>query len=202
MVLAMTVVACGQQSVVTAPTGGVASASALSSPPPPPPTPDCPAVPLTLVVHTPTGETRPVLTLDAKGTVAVAMMGPPKTIAKLDTRGCLVSDDGVEVDVTRSGALWTHHERIAFTNGALRLDGGRSMRIEPNGDLATFARDGSREPDTYGSFTFTGYGPPGACAARVLLVTFMTMMPSMAVSDGHPRKLPQPEDSACPELPH
>jgi hypothetical protein len=151
----------------------------------------------------PTGETRSIMTLDAKGELALTMFGgTPKPIGRLDTRGCMVSPDGVEVDATHGGALWTQHERLVVTNGAIRLNGGRSMRIEPSGELATFAGDGTREPDNSGVFSFNGYSAPAACAARIMLATWMLMMPSMAVSDGHPRKLAQPDDSACPELSH
>jgi hypothetical protein len=202
---ALAAIACAERTTnVTAPIASAspsATAKAIA-PPIAKAAPACAIAPLELVLREQGGTMRVVLSLDASGAVAASMMGPPKAIARLDARGCLVSTDGVEVDATSAGALWTPHERFDFASGRLRLEGGRSMIIDESGEVVTFARDGSAEPSTYGGFAFRGYSARSACAARVLLVMFLSMMPSMAVSDGHPRVLPVPEDSACPELPH
>ncbi len=39
-----------------------------------------------------------------------------------------------------------------------------------------------------------------ACAGLLLLAAFMSMMPSMAVVDGHPAMAPPPDGSLCNEL--
>lgn len=201
----LTVFAVGCASDPPTVTAPLASTTSTASTAPTPtvaasPPQACPLVALDLVLTTPKGPPQTVLSLTPSGELRVSMMGPPKELARLDPRGCLVSADGVEVDVTRGSVLWTPHQRLAFSGSTLRLEAGRSLRIEPSGDVVSLARDGSVEPNSYGGFSFNGYSETAACAARVLLVTFLSMMPSMAVSDGHPKMLPPPEDSACAEL--
>jgi hypothetical protein len=162
----------------------------------------CPIVPLALEIRPPSGAARTVLSLDARGEVTQSFLGEPQAMARLDPRGCLLAPDGVDVDITTGSTLWTPHERLTFAKSTLSLENGRTMRIGDDGAIATYAKDGTLEPPVAGSFAFRGYTPEAACAARVLLVTFLAMMPSMAVVDGHPRMLPAPKDSACPELPH
>jgi len=150
----------------------------------------CPIIPLKLVVHTP----------DGVGDLYQSIMGAAKPLGHLDPRGCLVTSDGLDVEVTPKGTIWTRHELFDFRSSTLRMPTGRSLRISANGTVESFSEDGGMEPNTYGSFAFDGYSEQAACAARVLWVTFAIMMPSMAVSDGHPKELPRPQESSCPDL--
>jgi hypothetical protein len=59
------------------------------------------------------------------------------------------------------------------------------------------AKDGSTLPESLGSFSIEGYREEARCAGMVLLATFMSMMPSMAVVDGHPARAPAPDGSRC-----
>lgn len=203
---AIALLACGERTtpVAIVPIASVAASAPVvvpspSAPSAAAPTQACPLVPIDLVAVAAHGSPT-MLSVDAKGNVTQSISGQPKPFARLDPRGCLVSSDGVEVDVTRSGALWTRHERFDFSKGTLRLESRRSVSITEGGDVVFFNADGSPDPMAQGGFAFKGYAPSAACAARVLFVTFMIMMPSMAVSDGHPRVLPPPDDSACAEL--
>ena len=42
-----------------------------------------------------------------------------------------------------------------------------------------------------------GYREDATCAGVLLLATFLSMMPSMAIVDGHPAMTPAPEGSLC-----
>lgn len=164
----------------------------------------CPLVPLKLVLRSPHQSPQTMLTLDASGRLNQVAFGNAdievKPFARLDPRGCLVASDGLIVEATRSGQFWTPHQLFEFRESFLLLPGGRAITIARNGAVESFAKDGSLEPDTVGTFAFEGYSESAACAARILWITFAMMMPSMAVSDGHPAQVPPPSESTCPDL--
>lgn len=156
----------------------------------------CPVVPLGLVVETPGSQPVEILSVDARGVLRGGPAGGQPELARLDGRGCLTGDDGVWVELTSGGELWTLRQVFAV-DGETLLVGGKRARIAPDGSISFTGPDGATLDDRYGSFRLTGYRPEAACAARILLVTYLSMMPSMAVVDGNPRTLPPPEDSLC-----
>ncbi|HXI35306.1 MAG TPA: hypothetical protein VNH80_00160, partial [Burkholderiales bacterium] len=52
-------------------------------------------------------------------------------------------------------------------------------------------------PKDLATMAIRGYSADARCASLLLLATFMAMMPSMAVVDGHPARAPAPEGSRC-----
>jgi hypothetical protein len=151
----------------------------------------CPLVPLKLVLDTPQGGTVEVLALDADGNLRVSLSGPDP-VARFDDRGCLTGPDGVWVEQTRSGNLWTQRALIDVAECTLSFP-DRTLTILPDGKVQA-----GDEP-LVGLFRFEGYDQRSCCAARILLAAFLSMMPSMAVSDGVAPILPPPGDSVCPE---
>jgi len=156
----------------------------------------CPVVPLGLVVETPGSQPVEILSIDARGVLHGGLAGGQRELARLDGRGCLTGNDGVWVELTSGGDLWTLR-RVFAVDGEALLVGGKRVRIAPDGTISFTGPDGAPLDDQYGSFRLTGYRPEAACAGRILLVTGLSMMPSMAVVDGNPRTLPPPEDSLC-----
>ena len=181
-------------STSTAPTSTTATTSS--------PAPRCPLVPLQLVVHAPGQQPVRMLTLDAQGSVEVASMGGPALGAHLDPRGCLVGPDGLWAELTAAGKLWTAHELIDTDGPAIRLPEGATLRINPGGMVERIEKDGRVDPNAYGTIQLEGYREDATCAGVLLLGTFLSMMPSMAVVDGHPAMAPAPEGSLCNELRH
>ena len=174
-----------------------ATASATNASPPH----RCPIVPMELVLTLDDGSSSTDLALDATGTVKESLLGTPKDVARLDPRGCLVSPDGVEIELERGSRLWTPYVSLPFTGSTLDLGDGRALRISANGVVETLDAVGGVEKRTHGGLAFKGYNERAACAATMLLAMSMMMMPSMASVDGHPVTRPAPEDSVCPELP-
>ena len=156
--------------------------------------PRCPIVPTRLVLEVAGQRPRTVLTMDAEGGLEVAL--GPGVVARLDPRGCLYGEDGVWVEETREGQLWTLRGVTPVEDGVLRL-GARGLRIRDDGVVAD--EPPSDVPVVAGVFRFVDLRPEGRCAARILLQAWLSMMPSMAVSDGHPVELPPPADSVCPD---
>jgi len=152
----------------------------------------CPLVPLKLVLDTPDGKTLEVLSLDDDGNLRVALSGT-NPVARFDSRGCLVGPDGVWVEQTRSGTLWTQRTSVDVGECFLKMP-DRTLTILPDGMVQ------AGDEALVGTFRFVGFDRRSCCAARILLQTFLSMMPSMAVSDGNPQVLPRPENSVCPDL--
>ena len=154
----------------------------------------CPVVPLRLVLERPGERALTVLRLRPDGGLEVPLAAG--SVARLDPRGCLWAADGVWVEETREGDLWTLRGITEVREGGLRI-GERLLRIRDDGAVA----DDPPQPPVpgVGTFRFEGYGPDAACAARILLQAWLAMMPSMAVSDGHPVALPPPAASVCPD---
>ena len=134
-----------------------------------------------------------MLTLGENGEVDVTTVGDPPVHAKLDSKGCLVGADGLWAELTPGGVLWTPHELFLVEGETIRLPEG-AMGVRPDGTVERIRADGSVDA---GFLSFEGYRDDARCAAKLLLVTFMAMMPSMAVSDGHPAMAPIPADSLC-----
>lgn len=160
--------------------------------------PPCPVVPMTLTMG-PGGRRMPFMSLDDQGdlrTVLSGGLGPKdRVIARLDPRGCVAGDDGVWVERTRTGTHWTL--RGQFDVQGARLMAPRPLEVQSNGDVYVILE--TAEASTPMAH-FDGYRPEGECAALLLLTTWLSMMPSMAVVDGSPIELPPPDPSVCPDL--
>lgn len=196
--------ACAPPPGASSPSG---PATPMASTPAPSPrsgtvAPRCPLVPLRLAVRAPGQQPRRMLTLGTDGRVEVTTMGGPPLVARLDPRGCLVGPDGLWAELTPAGKLWTAHEVIETDAAALRLPEGASLRIDPNGMVERIEKDGTVARDAYGTIQLEGYREEATCAGVLLLGAFLSMMPSMAVVDGHPAMAPAPEGSLCNELRH
>jgi hypothetical protein len=167
---------------------------------PPEPQLACPVVPLQLVTADANGKTMVFLTLGANGELRTPL-DPSKPFGHLDPRGCVVTSWGVEVEATRQGPIWTRNEWFDIEDATLHA-WSKTFRIDPDGSVRRFLADGGTDPDAAGSgsLIIRGYREEAACAARVLLVTFLLMMPSMAVVDGQLEPVPPPEESVCPEI--
>lgn len=166
-------------------------------PAPPPPLPvACPLVPVALVV-TPVGaEPRTVLSLDDQGRLDVSMFRHRSGAAKLDTRGCLAGSDGLWAEWAPRDQVWTPHETLAVAGDCIMLANGRTLCLAADGNVALRTTDPA-EVRAMGAMQIRGYRPEARCAGFVLLATFMSMMPGMAVVDGHPARAPAPEGSRC-----
>lgn len=145
----------------------------------------CPLVPLSLVLDTPDGKTIEVLSLDPDGNLRGALSGT-KPVARFDSRGCLAGPDGVWVEQTRSATLWTQRATVDVGECFLKMP-DRTLTILPDGKVQ------AGDEALVGTFRFVGYDGRSCCAARILLQAFLSMMPSMAVSDGNPRLLKRPK---------
>jgi hypothetical protein len=141
-----------------------------------------------------------ILTLDADGRVEVATLGGPALAVRLDPRGCLVGPDGLWAELTPTGGLWTPHAQLDTDGAAIVLPEGAALRITADGTVVRVERDGHIDPNARGTLYLQGYRPGVECAGLLLLAAFLTMMPSMAVVDGHPAMAPPPEGSLCNEL--
>ena len=155
------------------------------------PEPRCPVAPLRLMIRAPGRTPLPVVTATADGHVRLGMLGA-EAKAKIDGRGCVIGDDGLWTALTSDGNVWTAHEIFAIRGGAIQLAAGRTMRIAADGTVETLDAQGHIEPPTYGGFFFEGYREGTSCAAKLLLVTWLSAMPSMAVVDGA-KPLPPPK---------
>jgi hypothetical protein len=123
-----------------------------------------------------------------------------KTIARFDPQGCVIGPDGPLVEMTSSGKLWTKRALVPLTGSDIDL-GRRRLRIEPDGLVVFMDAQGKPDTNEMTSLRFEGYKPQALCCAQVLLMTHLSMMPSMAVSDGAAESIPSPEDSVCRGLP-
>jgi hypothetical protein len=160
----------------------------------------CSVAPLKLMVRAvPPATSNPmrIVELAADGTVSFAIVSDRD--ARLDDRGCLTIGSEVVADASSADAIWTAHGRFVTDGDRIVIEGGRSMRIHDDGSVEIIARDGTPEPAS--PLFFEGYHAEAACSARVLLVTFMASMPSMAASDGNPPRVPAPRGSPCPHPP-
>ncbi len=155
----------------------------------------CPVVATEMVLEKDGERPRTVLSMDETGSVSVALAAGE--VARLDPRGCLYGPDGVWVEETRDGRLWTLRGVTPLVDGVLQL-GARGLQIRDDG-LVVEVPPAQPAGIDVGTFRFTGLQPSGRCAARILLQAWLLMMPSMAVSDGNPVKLAPPADSVCPD---
>jgi hypothetical protein len=167
-------------------------AIAPSSAPTGPPPARCPIVPLELVVTV--DRAVPVLALDASGGLTAALAGA-SPVATLTDGGCLRGRDGVWAELTPSEAIWTLRTIYRLEDGWIVSDVGRAWRVRPDGAVEIRDARGAIEPGS--QLRFDGFRPEAACAANLVLVTFLGMAPSMAVSDGNPREMAPPPDSVC-----
>ncbi len=150
---------------------------------------------MSLNLSAPDGGIQPLLSLSASGDVT--WLGSPKPLARLDANGCLFGDDGVWMEVLPDASLWTLREVYQSRGNRWSSGPGRAFQIESDGTVVSL-RDDQVQPSTEGTLRFSGFSEPGRCAASTLLVVFLGMAPSMAVSDGHPVVLPPPKNSLCP----
>jgi len=157
------------------------------------------AGPLALVLRNPASAQppQPILTLDAGGRVVVNAFPTSARGATLTPDGCLVGDDGLWAELAPDGVLWTARESYAASGSCLAVGGHASVCVRPDGIVERRESDGRTEPVAGGSMAFTDNRPEARCAALVMLGAFMSMMPSMAVSDGHPPRVPAPAGSRC-----
>ena len=160
----------------------------------------CQIVPLRLLVDPSGHPERAWLALDEKGDITSAMRKESTPLARLDPRGCIISSDGVEVELTSKGQLWTTNERLLIERNTLQLGNDGALRIADDGSLERLGPDGTIEKNPYGSLRFEGYRPEARCAALLLTGVFLQTIPSMAASDGVLKKEPAPEPSVCADL--
>ncbi len=165
----------------------------------------CPLIPLELVVQTESGNVAPILKLDAVGTIHVpwSLVDNPPPIV-FDPRGCILFGGEVIADATRTDLIWTSDTWARVRDGRMAFDGNpRSHRVESNGIVTTLDHKGELEPKMQ-EVMFKGFAPDATCAARLLYIAFLSMMPSMAHTDGYkePPIGAPPEGSACPDKPH
>jgi hypothetical protein len=137
--------------------------------------------------------------LDAQGGLSTGL-APGKVIGRFDPAGCMIGQDGVWVELTRAGALWTQRDQLGV-DGPDIVMGHRRLRIQADGEVIAIGLDGKPEPNDITTLRFTGYTAEARCCAQVMLTTYMAMMPSMAVADGVARTIPPPKDSVCKGLP-
>lgn len=175
-------------------------------PPPPPPVALCPSVPLALVV-TPVGSdprkllpigTEPLtaLSLDDKGRLDISMFRHMSNAATLDPQGCLAGTDGLWAEWAPGDQIWTPHETFAVSANCIRFANGRTLCIAADGKVEVRTPDPA-EARAMGPMQIRGYRDDARCAGLMLLATFMSMTPSMAVSDGQPARAPAPDGSRC-----
>jgi hypothetical protein len=183
----------------------------------------CPSAELRLVTDAGAARTE-VASMRADGSVRLALARAGLGL-RLDGEGCLRADPSLDgaasgpkprsrfagpsdprsatpmgavwVDASTNAVLWTEHEIYAVDGDRVLLENRRSFRIRAEGGVEMLDEYGAVEPSPYGSFAFEPYAPAAACAARVLMVAFLTSMPSMAVSDGRPPRRPPPAGSRC-----
>jgi hypothetical protein len=161
-----------------------------------PPPAVCPIVPVALIL-TPTGaEPRTVLALDNKGGLDVTLFSHRSGAARLDPQGCLAGKDGLWAEWAPRDQVWTPHETLAVAGNCIHLANGRALCLAPDGKVDVRAKD-EAEVRAMGTMQLRGYRDEARCAGLMLLATFMSMMPSMAVVDGKPARAPVPEGSRC-----
>jgi hypothetical protein len=176
-------------------------------PPPPPPVAICPLAPLALVVtpidrkpRTPLpvagSEPSTALSLDDKGRLDISMFRHMSNAATLDPRGCLAGTDGLWAEWAPGDQIWTPHETFAVSANCIVLATGRSLCVAADGKVEVRTPDPA-DARAMGSLQIRGYRDDARCAGLVLLATFLSMTPSMAVSDGQPARAPAPDGSRC-----
>ena len=156
----------------------------------------CPIVPVALIL-TPTGaEPRTVLSLDDKGHLDVTLFSHRSGAATLDQQGCLAGRDGLWAEWAPRDQVWTPHATLAVAGYCIQLASGRALCLAADGKVEVRAKD-EAEVRAMGTMQIRGYRGEARCASLVLLATFMSMMPSMAVVDGQPAQSPAPVGSRC-----
>jgi len=145
----------------------------------------------------PTGEARTVLSFDAKGSLDVSFIESKPGVAQLNEQGCLVGGDGLWAEWAPHDKLWTPHETLDVAGDCLVMSSSRSQCIGPDGTIEVRAKNEPPLPKDLGTMAIRGYGADARCASMLLLATFMSMMPSMAVVDGKPARAPAPDGSRC-----
>jgi len=190
LALAMLLLACRRPPV----SANVSPAPSTTAPALP-----CPIVPISLVMVPEKGNERPVLSLNADGRldVDVATTSRKHGAATLDPQGCLFADDGLWAELAPHDKLWTPHTTLEVDGACLVMNAASSLCLAPDGKIERHIprADGAATVDT--SMEIRGYRPEARCAGLLLLATFASMMPSMAVVDGHPARAPAPEGSRC-----
>ncbi len=155
------------------------------------PPPRCPVVPLKIVLTTSEGP-HDVMALDSNGEITASLGVTEQHVGTLDARGCLVVHDAVSAEVTPKWELWTPH-------GMLRMDGSRfgPFVIAADGKVRRILDDGTI--DAHWLIEISDYGADAHCAARMLLATFVDMMPmpNMTGTEGQAPIEPPPEGSFC-----
>lgn len=157
----------------------------------------CPILPMTLNIDSPDGKFT-LFRVDSNGKVFLSKPFRIDEIAQLHSDGCLIGFDQskdkreVWVERTSRGKFWTQHQEFSLQDERLKL-GNHDLWIDTQGKVVKITDD-KREPT---GIVFSGYRPEGRCAAQMLLVAYMAMLPSMAVADGVARELPSPKHSLC-----
>ncbi len=114
----------------------------------------------------------------------------------------MIGDDGaILADASTTAEVWTPYASfpIDVARAAMKVGtSGRAAYVDSGGTIVWLGADGQPEGSaTAEGFALQGYRDGSECAARVLLVVFFSMMPSMAMSDGHLKKLAPPPMSRC-----
>jgi hypothetical protein len=170
------------------PPSGSQAASPTAAPPAPP-APPCPVVPVALVMTLPNGEARTVLSLNAQGSLDISLFENKTGAATLNAQGCLAGKDGLWAEWAPRDRLWTPHEALDVAGDCLAMSASRSLCIAADGKIETRAPNEPPPPKELPTMAIRGYGPEARCASLLLLATFMSMMPSMAVVDARARRL-------------
>jgi hypothetical protein len=189
---AATLSGCHRPSIATSTPAEPAKPAVVEAPSSP-----CPVVPVSLVMTPPTGAARTVLSLDASGRLDISLFEQRTGAAKLDANGCLVGSDGLWAEWAPHDRLWTPHEAFDVAGDCLAMGPERSLCIAADGKIEVRAKDRAPPPKDVGSMSIRGYGAGARCPGLLVLATFMAMMPSMAVADGHPARAPAPVGSRC-----
>ncbi len=85
-------------------------------------------------------------TLDARGKLVVTTAAGRSLDATLDARGCLIGTEGLWVELTPRGKLWTPHEVQDVNGTTIPLASGAKLRIASDGTverLTSFSRAGA-----------------------------------------------------------
>lgn len=173
-----------------------ASPSASAASPVPPGFATCVIAPMSLELRTPEGRAHELLRLEADGKLLVKGFGNSLE-ARVDTQGCLRGPDGLWVELTPSGNVWTPHALLRADATSLRMPDGVRHEFGSDGRVTRVEADGTRATGEYGSVWIPGYRAEAHCSAVMLYTAMLSMMPSMAVVDGVARREPPPHDARC-----
>ena len=202
-VLAMMLTACQRPPAAPTavnhapPAATTVTVEAPEVPPAPTPAPAaCPIVPVALILTPPGAEPRTVLALDDKGHLDVTLFSHRSGAATLDPQGCLAGKDGLWVEWAPRDQVWTPHETLAVAGNCIQVAIDRALCLAADGKVDVRAKD-EADVRAMGRMQIRGYRAEARCAGLMLLATFTSMMPSMAVVDGKPARAPVPEGSRC-----